>query len=192
MPALTRRQLLDVLAVALPGALAACRSKALSPEERVCVHVYPESLALPASILEELGDAPARRLTVAPFTTGLPEILVCTSSVPFLQLFPYFWPVATEELRRARDSIRVLFQVEQLSSSGEADGAERWLAGQSLPAGSVGVFTYNDYTRFFARRLLLAFRSARLSEVVVFKDPSVPPYLCDAPARQKRFRRPPP
>ena len=74
----------------------------------------------------------------------------------------------------------------------EADRTERWLAAQSLSGGSVGVFTYNDFTRFFARRLLLAFRSAGLSEVVVFKDPRLPPYLCDAPARQKRFRRPPP
>jgi hypothetical protein len=192
MTTFTRRELLDVLAVALPCSLVACRSKALSPEETVCVHVYPESLAFPASLLEDLGVAPTRRPAVRPFTTGLPEIFVCTSSVPFLQLFPYFWPIASDELQRARNSIRVLFQVEQLSSNGEADGAERWLAGRSLPSGSVGVFTYNDFTRFFARRLLLAFRSARLSEVVVFKDPSVPPYLCDAPARQKRFRRLPP
>jgi hypothetical protein len=192
MATLTRRQLLDVLAMALPASSLACRSRALSPEERVCVHVYPDSLALPDSVLQDFGVAPTRRVAVGPFTTGLPELFVCTSSVPFLQLFPYFWPIATEELERARNSIRVLFQVDQLSASSDADGAERWLAGQSLPPGSVGGFTYNDFTRFFARRLLLAFRSARLSEVVVFKDPRVSPYLCDAPARQKRFRRPPP
>lgn len=192
MTALTRRQLLGLLAGALPCSSLACGSRELLPEERVCVHVYPESLALPASVLEDFGVPPSRRPTGSPFTTGLPELFVCTSSTPFLQLFPYFWPVATDEFQRARDSIRILFQVDRLSSVVEADRAERWLRGHSLSAGSVGVFTYDDFTRFFARRLLLAFRGAGLSEIVVFKDPRVSPYLCDAPACQKRFRRPPP
>lgn len=77
--------------------------------------VYPESLALPESVLQDFGVAPSRRTAVSPFTTGLPELFVCTSSVPFLQLFPYFWPIATDEFQRARNSIRVLFQVDQLS-----------------------------------------------------------------------------
>jgi hypothetical protein len=192
MPTLTRRQLLDALLVALPLSSLACGSRDLLPEERVCVHVYPESLELPASVLQEFGVAPSQRDAASPFTTGLPELFVCTSSVPFLQLFPYFWPIASDEFQRARNSIRVFFQVDRLSSAIEAEKAERWLAAQALPAGSVGALTYNDFTRFFARRILLAFRRAGVSEVVVFKDPSVPPWLCDAPARQKRFRRPPP
>ncbi len=126
------------------------------------------------------------------FSTGLPELFVCTSPVPFLQLFPYFWPVEPEELRRARDSVRVLFRFETIASAADAESAESWLSGRALPPGAAGVFTYNDFTRFFARRLLLALRRAGAAEVVIFKDPSVPPYLCDEPARQKRFRRPPP
>lgn len=192
MANLTRRQLLDVLAVALPAGSLACNRRELLADERICVHVFPESLALPESLLEEFDAAPTRRPATAPFATGLPELFVCSSSIPFLQLFPYFWPIETDELRRARESIRILFQLDLLGSSGDADGAERWLAGRALPAGSVGVFTYNEFTRHFARRLLTAYRNAALSEIVVFKDPTVSPYLCDAPARQKRFRRPPP
>ncbi|HQR45470.1 MAG TPA: hypothetical protein PK598_05570, partial [Thermoanaerobaculia bacterium] len=135
---------------------------------------------------------PARRTARPPFSTGLPDVFVCTTVVPFLQLFPYFWPVAPEEFRRASESIRVLFRVDELSSPGGAEEAERWLAGRELPPGAAGVFTYNDFSRHFARRLLGAFRGAGLAEIVVFKDPSVPPWLCDAPAVQRRFRRPPP
>ncbi len=192
MASLTRRQVMELLATALPLSTLGCRSTELPPEDRVCAHVYPATLEVPASLLTDFGPPPAARTGTPPFTTGLPDVFICTTAVPFLKLFPYFWPVAPEEFRRARDSIRTLYRIDELSAAARAEEVERWLAGRSLPAGSAGVFTLNDFTRYFARRLLGALRSAGLAEIVVFKDPRVPPWLCDAPAVQKRFRRPPP
>jgi hypothetical protein len=50
----------------------------------------------------------------------------------------------------------------------------------------------NDCTRHWAAAVAAASREGGADEMVVFKDPTIPPYLCDQPALQKGFRRPPP
>ncbi len=193
MATFSRRRLLAVFGSAFPVAALSCRSRALRPDERVCVHVYPESLALPRPLLAEYNAAPERPAGESAFATGLPELFVCRTEIPFLRLFPYFWPVEPGELRLARASMRVLFAVERLGAAVDAERAVAWLAREApLPPGTAGVLTYNDRTRFFCAGVLGALRAARVAETVVFKDPSVPPWLCDEPAVQKRFRRPPP
>ncbi len=193
MPTVSRRQLLELFAAAVPTAALACRSDAPFLDERVCVHVFPPSLALPAPLLEELGAPPQRQEGTAVFDTGLPELLVCATSVPFLQLFPYFWPLSQAEFDRCRRSIRILFSSQRLPGDSDENELGRWLSTSRPGDGPhlAGILTYNRFTRFHARRHLSAFRSAALPEIVVFKDPTVAPYLCDFPAAQKGFRRPP-
>ncbi len=193
MATFSRRRLLAVFEAAFPVAALSCRRRALRPDERVCVHVYPDSLALPQPLLAEFDGTPERPVGESAFATGLPEVFVCRTEVPVLRLFPYFWPVEPDELRMARASMSVLFAVERLAAAADAERATAWLAREApLPPGTAGVFTYNDRTRFFSAGVLRALRAARVAETVVFKDPSVPPWLCDEPAVQKRFRRPPP
>lgn len=90
--------------------------------------------------------------------------------------------------------MRLLFRVKQLSGEEDIRAAEQWLIGYtpSAPGGAAAVFTHNDFTRFFSRRLVSTFRRFGIEEIVVFKDPTVSPYLCDFPALQKGFRRQPP
>jgi hypothetical protein len=52
--------------------------------------------------------------------------------------------------------------------------------------------TLNDLTRNTCRQLVNICREKRVAELVVFKDPSKPPYLCSYPSRQKGFKKKPP
>ena len=193
MPIVSRRQLLKLFAGVVPTAALACRAKNPFLDERVCVHVFPKTLALPAPLLEDLGAPPNRRPGTAVFDTGLPELLVCATSIPFLQMFPYFWPLSQAEFDRCRRSIRLLFSIQQLPSDREERELEQWLSAlrpEERPR-LAAILTYNQSTRFHARRHLTAFRGAALPELVVFKDPTAAPYLCDYAAAQHGFRRPP-
>jgi hypothetical protein len=194
MCAITRRDLLSFFAGILPAAAVGCRAKVLRAEERMCVHVFPRSLGIPEPLLEDHGAIPLRRPPKAFFQSGLPELFVCASPIPLLQVFPFFWPILPEEFDRLRRSMRLLFRVKQLSGEEDIRAAEQWLIGYtpSAPGGAAAVFTHNDFTRFFSRRLVSTFRRFGIEEIVVFKDPTVSPYLCDFPALQKGFRRQPP
>jgi hypothetical protein len=68
------------------------------------------------------------------------------------------------------------------------------VTGQTQTPGrtSTVVLTMNEYTRYWASNVATAAREASVSELVIFKDPSVPPYLCEHEALQKGFKRPPP
>ena len=54
------------------------------------------------------------------------------------------------------------------------------------------IFTYNDMTKYFASEIISQWQGFGIEELVLFKDPSKPPYLCSYPSLQKGFKRPPP
>jgi hypothetical protein len=161
--------------------------------ERVCVHVYPPALEIPGALLGPDGSVPEVRPRNL-LDSGLPEFFLCATGVSFRDLFPYFWPPLEAEFKRLEGSMELLFSIGKLSGPLDAAAIERRLADIPAPPPGklvVAAFTYNEFTRFLSGRLLRAARSSRVSETVIFKDPTVAPYLCDFPAVQRKFRRSP-
>ncbi len=192
MPPLSRRLLLQVLAGAVPTLGAACSRRSPDERDRVCVHVYPPTLELPPPLLQPGLPAPGAR-PQGLLDSGLPEFFLCSSTVGFRELFPYYWPPLESEFRRLAASMQVVFSVATITGAAEVASIEQRLSGESAPPGTrlVAALTYNDFTRAFSARILTAARAAHVDETVIIKDPSVPPYLCDFPGAQKKFRRQP-
>lgn len=57
---------------------------------------------------------------------------------------------------------------------------------------SAVLLTFNDYTCFWTPAVIRTAQDTMVDEFVLFKNPALPPYLCDYPASQKGFKRPPP
>lgn len=53
------------------------------------------------------------------------------------------------------------------------------------------ILTYNDYTKYWTHDVIEECRKFKIDEIVIFKDPTKSPYLCDFPSQQKGFKRPP-
>lgn len=53
------------------------------------------------------------------------------------------------------------------------------------------ILTYNAYTRYWSQAVIEVCKNADGNELLIFKDPTKEPYLCDYPTRQKGFKKPP-
>jgi hypothetical protein len=189
--------MLQFLAVVLPTALFGYRLIDYFDRELVCAHVYGLSRNLPGPLLESNENAERRIEGVAYFQIGLPELIVCRTETRLLDIFEYFWPITRPEIQRFQASSTALYSlpvVEHADQLAELEKAlNRIKATQKSQQGSLAVIlTLNDYTRNACRRLVDICREKGVGEIVIFKDPSRPPYLCSYPAQQKGFKKKPP
>jgi hypothetical protein len=193
---LTRRQLLQMFP-ALPAVLLACRSKDVLDEERVCIHVFDPTGDLPEPLRKTNGDIPSRPANKRFFNIGLPEVLLCTTKTTFLESFQYFWPVTRDEYCRMSEAISVQYAKRVLQKSNDIADLSRYLtehrsALRSKDPTSALILTYNDYTALYTDRIVQVCAENNINELVIFKDPTKAPYLCDYPSHQKGFKKPPP
>ncbi|MBM4160024.1 MAG: hypothetical protein FJ217_02885 [Ignavibacteria bacterium] len=198
MPDLTRRELLRLLASAVPSlTLLAQVKEDIFQQERICLHIYDPKQSIPDP-LKERQPSPGRRSPSRKyFHAGISELILCTSSERLLNIFQYFWPVSGPEFRQLQESISVQFEKPTVSDSGAIDQLKKYLGEQrsslQREAANVAVvFTYNDYTRFFTPILVDLCKTGEVHELLIIKDPTKAPYLCDHPSIQKGFRKPPP
>lgn len=164
--------------------------------ERVCVHVYRPRRFLPAPLFEPASGAPPKRGRGL-FAVGLPELVVLSMTQNLVDMFPYFWPLSRSDFREFDSMARKGWAVDALESESDLQRLRAHLeaiasAGSPGASNTVVALTLNDVTRHWAAAVLAACRDGDVSQLVVFKDPSVPPYLCELPALQKGFKRPPP
>jgi hypothetical protein len=181
----------------LPTVLLACKSKNVFDEERVCIHVFDPAGELPEPLRKTNGDIPSRPAKKRFFNIGLPEVLLCTTRTTFLESFQYFWPVTRDEYSRMNEAISVQYAKAVLQQSNDIADLSRYLnehttALQSKDSTSALIFTYNDYTALYAGKIVKVCAENNINELVIFKDPTKAPYLCDYPSRQKGFKKPPP
>lgn len=196
MSSLSRRDFLERLSAAYAAMLTGChKTTDWFEKERVCIHVFNPQETLPAPLLQKTTDTPSRSVNEDLFGVGLPELVLCTTKTRFLDLFPYFWPFSRDDFKQLEQSIEILYDKKVLSTSTDLDDFESHLRRQvHVPAGlsSVVIFTFNDFTRHLTPRLVDICRQAKIGELVLFKDPTRDPYLCEYPAKQGGFKRPPP
>lgn len=194
---LSRREMLRFLTVVLPTALLGYRVIDYFDEELVCVHVYEPSQNLPAPLME-INAGPENRIEGdSYFQIGLPELILCRTELRLLAIFAYFWPITRPEIQRFQDSSQVLFRlpvIEHVDQIAELETALSRASAKHKPPGfSLAVIlTLNDYTQYSSRRLIDICRGKGVDEIVIFKDPSRPPYLCSYPSQQKGFKKKPP
>ncbi|MGD8666238.1 MAG: hypothetical protein PVI58_09600 [Desulfobacterales bacterium] len=191
---LSRREMLRFLSVVLPTALFSYRLIDYFDEEHVCVHVYGLSQNLPDALLEKPAKAPKRSRAGSYFHIGLPELIVCRTEKSLLDIFAYFWPVTRPEVQRFQNASTVLFSLPLIEDVDHFAGFIAALnqARESQNGSLAVILTLNDLTRNTCRQLVNICREKRVAELVVFKDPSKPPYLCSYPSRQKGFKKKPP
>ena len=191
-----RREVVRVLLMLPLLATGSCRRGAWITREKVCAHVYQPGQFLPQPLQETSQEAPGGRKPSL-LTIGLPVLVLCTMARPPLGLLPYFWPLTALEIQTLESSIGIVWAAALIQSDADVQQLRHGLDRVRTSARSgaehvVVLFTMNDYTRHWAAAVAAASREGGADEMVVFKDPTIPPYLCDHPALQKGFRRPPP
>lgn len=163
--------------------------------ERVCAHVYRPSVYIPPPLLSY--DRPVAS-TRSSFQIGIPELVLCRARRGFTELFPYFWPLERAEFEALKRSISVEWSSPELSDQGAVssfrerlEALGRTLSSPSPTLQTSVVLTYTQSTLPWVFGVAEACRSLKASELLVFKDPTVAPYLCELPRLQKGFRREP-
>ncbi len=193
---LSRRQLLEMLLL-IPGAVFfGCNGKNLFKQESVCVHVYRPRQFVPAPLLERSG-APFPERKEGLFTIGIPELLICSMSYSLLETFQYFWPLTEDEFRAFERKMVIKFSIDEIKGAEDivrfrdhlrtSDKREQSYSRKN----TIVVFTLNEFTKRLTFEVASICRESDVEELVIFKDPSVSPYLCDHPSLQKGFKRKP-
>ena len=189
--------MLRLLMIALPAATIGWKRIDFFDRELVCVHVYDPAQELPQPLLEPAGSPTRKPADHLLFHVGLPELVLCRSTSGFLQRYPYFLPITRSEVSSLQDSIRVLHQVKTVKGKKDIDSLQAELvkyrqSGKENNGSLAVIFTLNESTTAVCAAVVDACRGHGVNELVIFKDPSRPPYLCSYPSRQKGFKRPPP
>jgi hypothetical protein len=189
--------MLRFLTVVLPTALFGFEVIDYIDEELVCVHVYGLSQNLPDRLLESHEKSEKRIEGRSYFQIGLPELILCRTEIRLLDIFAYFWPITQPEIQRFQNSSKVLFSLPVVEHVDQLAGLETVLKQtskkQKAQKKSLAVIlTLNSYTRNACHRLVNICREKGVGEMVIFKDPSKPPYLCSYPSQQKGFKKKPP
>jgi hypothetical protein len=189
--------MLRFLTVVLPTAIFGYKLIDYFDQELVCVHVYDLSKNLPDPLLEPNETSEKRPEVASYFQIGLPELILCRTEIRLLDIFAYFWPITRPEIQRFQNSSTVLFSLPAIEHVDHLAKLETALnqtrERQKTHKGSfVVVLTLNGYTRNTCLRLVNICRAKGVAELIIFKDPSKPPYLCSYPSQQKGFKKKPP
>jgi hypothetical protein len=181
---------LRLLAFLPPALLLGASGRDYVASELVCAHVFNLSQELPAPLTRPAKSPKSRGSNL--FTIGLPELILCRSQAPLLERFPYFWPLEPDQISGLPQKVQVLLAIPEL----EAKSPARLGMELAKPAAGNGylalIFVMNDATRGLCAELIEQSRIGGVKELLIFKDPSKPPYLCSLPHIQKGFKRKPP
>ena len=193
---LSRREILKFFALLLPATLFGFKTRDYFDRELVCVHVYDPIQDLPEPLLSQSRKFDQRSSETQYFQIGLPELILCRSETRLFERFQYFWPVTRAEVKRL-ESVKIIYTravVEDTRAMADLQSAleKQNNLQQSKKEGLAVIYTLNDHTRSGCARLIEVCRENKIAELIIFKDPSVPPYLCSFPSKQKGFKRPPP
>ena len=193
----TRREILQFLGLLFPAALLGFREKDSFDEELVCVHIFQPAFRIPEPLLTQYRTIPERNKLKNLFQVGIPELLLCSTEIKFLSIFQYFWPITRNEFQSSYKQISIEYNKLELNEKKDILDFSRylksnWNGSKKEDSKSAIIFTYNDMTKYFASEIISQWQGFGIEELVLFKDPSKPPYLCSYPSLQKGFKRPPP
>ena len=194
---LTRREILRFLTIALPATLFGFKSTDHFDKELVCVHVYDPGQKLPEPLLAHSRIIGQRSSGAEVFQIGLPELILCRTQMKLLEMFQYFWPVTHSEVKQLQALVTIVYQQPVVKNAASMADLQKLLKAQNnlrLRKNDrlAVILTLNDHTKCACPDLIEICRTNRIDELIIFKDPSRPPYLCSHRSQQKGFKRPPP
>lgn len=189
MGLLSRRDCVGALIALLAGAR--CSRGDRFARQLVCNHIFELNEPLPPPLLSAAASDDELRPAAAEFDIGLPELMACTTTTRFLEVFRTFWPVRRADIERLRAAVTVAFELPAVRAPRDVEAFAAALAGlrRRTPRGApriVAVFTLHGETRRFMPPIARAALDGGAEELILFKDPSIPPYFCDYPARQEK------
>jgi hypothetical protein len=189
--------MLRFLAIALPTTLFGFNTRDYFYKELVCVHIYDPSQDLPEPLLAQSWKFGQRSVGTEYFQIGLPELILCRTEMKLLEMFQHFWPVTRPEVKRLQGLVKIIYTQPVMGDIGKIADLQKILEEQnnllqSKKEALAVILTLNDYTKYACPHLIEICRTNTIEELVIFKDPSRPPYLCSHPSQQKGFKRPPP
>ncbi len=83
----TRREILQILLMGYPSLLLGCKKDDdIFDDERVCVHIFNSKISFPEPLLQKYDKIPKRKGSNF-FNIGIPELIICTTSISFLNMF---------------------------------------------------------------------------------------------------------
>lgn len=193
----TRREILQFLSMIFPLSFLSCAKGDIFSDEHVCVHVFHHDITIPEPLLQPYQKIPDRNEFSKVFHVGIPELLFCTTEERFLNMFQYFWPITADEFQKMNAGISVLYSKLKIANIQDINDLSKYLkehksTRQSDDNSLAVIFTFNDFTKYFSRDLIALWQKSTIRELIIFKDPTRSPYLCDFPSLQKGFKRPPP
>ena len=193
----TRREIIQLLWLLFPATLLGFREKDIFDKELVCVHIFQPAFRIPDPLLTQYRIIPERNKFRNLFHVGIPELLLCTTEIKFLSIFRYFWPITRSKFQNSYEQISVKYNKLELNEKKDILDFSRylkrnWNESKKEDSKSAIIFTYNDMTKYFASEIISQWKGFGIDELVLFKDPSKPPYLCSHPSLQKGFKRRPP
>ena len=190
--------MLRFLTIAFPATLFGFNTRDYFDKELVCVHVYDPSQDLPEPLLAQSYKFGQRSSGTEYFQIGLPELILCRTEMKLLEMFQYFWPVTRPEVKRLQGWVKIIYKqpvmediVDKITDFQKILEEQNNLR-QSKKGALAVILTLNDYTKNACPHLIEICRTNKIEELIIFKDPSRPPYLCSHPSQQKGFKRPPP
>ena len=191
----TRREILQFFGMLFPATLLGFREKDSFYEELVCVHIFQPAFRLPEPLLTQYRSIEKQIENL--FQQYIIEALVCLHEINFLSIFQYFWPITRSEFQSSYEQISIKYNKSELNEKKDILDFSRylesnWSGSKKKDTKSAIIFTYNDMTKYFASEIISQWQGFGIKELVLFKDPSKPPYLCSYPSLQKGFKRPPP
>ena len=194
---MSRREMLRFLAIALPASLFGFKTRDYFDKELVCVHVYDPSQKLPEPLLAQSRKFGPRSSDIEYFQIGLPELILCRTEMRLLEMFQYFWPVTRSEVKQLQGLVKIIYKQPLIEETVELGYLQKILKElknlrQNEKEGLAVILTLNDYTKYACSDLIEISRTNKIDMLIIFKDPSRPPYLCSHPSQQKGFKRPPP
>jgi hypothetical protein len=188
------------LALTLPAAVLGCRHgnpQDAFDNELVCVHIFQPGFKIPDPLLKRYDANPVRRDASDRFHLKIPELLFCSTDNDFLSIFAYFWPIERDAFNDTLKKVTIQYAQAKITGRGDVSEFAEFLESVQAEATlntmkTAVILTLNDFTRYFLADFLNLWQLHGIGEVVLFKDPSKPPYLCSYPSLQKGFKRPPP
>src|SRR4030066_1546911 len=188
MGSFTRREVLQILITAYPALMLGCKkSNDVFDDERVCVHIFNSGIAFPEPLLEKYEKIPKRKGNF--FNIGIPELIICTTSASFLNMFQYFWPITRNEFHQIDGVISIVDKISELQSREDIKHIASQINLNEGGIKSAFILTYNAYTKYYFSDIISLWKDRNFEEFVLFKDPTISPYLCDFPSLQKGFKR---
>ncbi len=192
----TRREILQILLMGYPSLLLGCKKgNDVFDDERVCIHIFNSGISFPEPLLKKYDRIPKRKGSNF-FNIGIPELIICTTSISFLNMFQYFWPITRIEFQQINGVISIIGKISEIRSREDINRIATQINSQVKNLKTDGIksaliFTYNDYTKYWCSDIISLWKDIGIEEFVLFKDPTISPYLCDFSSLQKDFKRPP-